>query len=142
MKFQLYRTALFFLLIALFSCSKDKNSDIIDPGVKTIQGFWKGTTSPMETSAPYAVGVLLKKNGMARSYVYFQNSSFPTDTSQSAVYKCNGTYVITSDSVMISCTGTASDFVYHAKENTDHTTMQGKLMSSFFGKNLNVTMNK
>jgi hypothetical protein len=142
MKFQLSLISLFFLLLTLFSCSKDKNSDIDDPYIKAVQGFWKGSTSPMETSAPYAVGVSIKKNGRARSYVYFHDSSFPTDTSQPAILKCDGTYLITSDSVFITCTGTASSFVYQAKVNTDFTTLQGKLMSSLFGKNLTVTMNK
>lgn len=137
---------LFFVLLALFSCSKDKNSDIIDPGTNTIQGFWKGNTSPMQTSASYAVGVLIKQNGTARSYHYYQNSSFPSDTGLPAVIKCNGTYVIVNDSVMVNCAGTNSVFTYHAKVNADYTTLQGKLTfgetSVVIWKNLTVAMNK
>jgi len=147
MKFQLLPFSSFLLILALFACSKDKDSDIIDPAAKTIQGFWKGSTSPMQTSSSYAVGVLLKQNGTARSYHYYQSSTFPSDTSQSAVFKCDGTYLIANDSLTVTCAGAASVFIFHASVDAEYTALQGKLT---FGEttggvvlnNLNVSMNK
>jgi hypothetical protein len=135
--------SLFLIVFTVFSCKKDNNPD---PGTNTILGFWKGSTSPMETSDSYAVGVELNQNGTATSYHYYQSETFPADINSLGVYKCDGTYVITADSVFVTCNGTGSVFEYHAAVNSNFSSMQGKLSfgetASFVMSNLNVTMNK
>jgi hypothetical protein len=143
MKSRLTLISLFFIVFTVLSCKKDNTPD---PGTNTIQGFWSGSTSPMETSAPYAVGVSLNQNGTATSYHYYQNSTFPADLNSPGVYKCDGTYSTTADSVIVTCSGNGSVFEYHAAVNSDFSSMQGKLnfgeTASIVLRNLYVSMSK
>jgi|JI7StandDraft_1071085.scaffolds.fasta_scaffold47685_2 hypothetical protein len=135
------------LLISLFvSCSKEKADDTNNGGSNKLQAFWKGSTSPMQTSSAYAVGVLLKQNGAARAFRFYGSSIFPSDTSLSTVLKTNGSYLLTSDSLIITCNSGGAVFVYRAAATSDTSALQGKLSYGESGglvfNNLTVNMSK
>lgn len=146
MKFNLTYSVCILLISLLLSCSKEKADDTNNGASNKLQAFWKGSTSPLQTSSAYAVGVVLKPNGAARAFRFYGSSVFPSDTSLSTVLKTNGNYILTSDSLVITCSSGGAIFVYRAAASSDTSALQGKLSygesSSLVFNNLTVNMSK
>lgn len=130
------------IFTSLISCKKSKSDDQSEPA---ITGFWKGSTTPLQTSSAYAMGFVLHANGKARSYIYYGGETLPTDTSSASVLKVDGSYTSSGTTVLVSCVS-GSELIYQGVANSAFTAMEGTLTFGEVGgvlyNNLDVSMNK